>query len=540
MSDGVAIRIPLEYVNDEKVKFLGWVVEEGQEVREGQTLAEVETSKALVELTAVTSGRVWRQARAGEEVPVGGIIGYISKNGSSAPRVEPGLTQSEEAKTADQGAVEELPADTRFSKKALELLRLKGVSATAFAGRGIVREQDVLEVLKREQRQEVSPSGAHFALEQISMQGVSLPVTFPDRERGKVDAQFLMELRKDSDAFGRLSSDEKCDVYRKKGAVVGNGVLLGDGAVVIAPQIVIGDRVHIGENSLVQCRERFLAGQLTSFRGGLSVRGGVVVLGENVFGGRNVQIGGGGHGDPWSMLSVGNGTYIGDDVFVNICRPVLIGKEVFLTQRSILVTHNIGHSILEGYENRFAPIVLEDYSQVGMNSTIYAGSRIGRGSIVGSNSYVISSIPPGKIAVGVPARVIRDATRPLDRQRQIEIVHGMVREYHELLMRKGYEVSPQRVAPFRFELQYMGKHFQLCFLESCNGGSIPLEPMDESIIWTLESNREEPLPGFTVIDLIGKRFLGDGGIFAESTREFVRKRGIRLEPGPWRYQKGLI
>jgi hypothetical protein len=26
----------------------------------------------------------------------------------------------------------------------------------------------------------------------------------------------------------------------------------------------------------------------------------------------------------------------------------------------------------------------------------------------------------------------------------------------------------------------------------------------------------------------------------DSAREFCRKRGIRLEPGPWRYRAGLI
>jgi acetyltransferase-like isoleucine patch superfamily enzyme len=266
-----------------------------------------------------------------------------------------------------------------------------------------------------------------------------------------------------------------------------------------------------------------------------------VVLGENLFAGRNIQIGGGGHNDPYSVLGVGDGTFIGDDVFINICRPVLIGKEVFLTQRSILVTHNVGHSILEGYENRFAPIVLEDFSQVGMNSTIYAGTRVGRGSIVMSNSYVVSSVPPGKLAAGIPARVIRDAARPLDRKKQIEIVHGMMREYHELLTRKGYVVSPLQSEPFHtFDMQYKDKRFQLFFLESYSDASILPEPVDESILWTLEKSNEGSQDGFAVIDLLAKTFLGNGGIFAETTREFLRKRGIRLEPGPWRYQGGLI
>src|ERR1039458_4428870 len=185
---------------------------------------------------------------------------------------------------------------------------------------------------------------------------------------------------------------------------------------------------------------------------------------------------GGRNAHPWALLFVGDMAYLGDDVFINICRPVLIGKEVFLTQRSLLVTHNIGHSVLEGYENRFAPIVLEDYSQIGMNCTVYAGASIGRAAIVGSNSYVISSIPAGKLAMGVPARVIRDAARPLTRERQVQIVEAMIRQYHELLSLKGYEVSPMEIPRARgFALSPGGKRFQLIFVETYQARSLSVD-----------------------------------------------------------------
>ena len=81
---------------------------------------------------------------------------------------------------------------------------------------------------------------------------------------------------------------------------------------------------------------------------------------------------------------------------------MLIGREAFVTMRSVLVTHNIGHSLLEGFENRFAGIVLEDRAQIGVGAVVYAGCRIGREAIVGSNSYVVADIPAGQLAVGVP------------------------------------------------------------------------------------------------------------------------------------------
>jgi acetyltransferase-like isoleucine patch superfamily enzyme len=541
MPEGVPIRIPHEYVNDDTVKLLRWIVEEGQEVFEGQTLVEVETSKALVELAATATGRVWHRVKPGGDVRVGEIVGYISVNGDSATSFKDLLTPGRHDEMAAQHVNDKLPADTRFSKKALELLEANAVSPSLFSERGLVREQDVREYLNRERDGGESASNVHFALEGMSLDRITFPSSFDDCQHGKIDPEFLLQLRKDPESFARLSTVEKCEAYRNHGASVGDRVFLGAGSILIAPQIVIGEHVQFGINTSIQCRERFLVGRLTSFRGGLSVRGGVVVLGENIFAGGNIQLGGGGNGDPWSVLSVGDGTYIGDDVFINTCRPVLIGKEVFLTQRSIVVTHNIGHSILEGYENRFAAVVLEDYSQVGMNSTIYAGSRVGRGSIVMSNSYVISSIPPNKLAGGVPARVIREATRSLDRRRQIEIVHEMMREYHELLARKGYTVSQFQREPFpTFEVRCKEKRFQLSFLESCSEADSRPEPVDESIIWTFRDCCKELQQGSTVIDLLAKSASGGGGVFAEMTREFLRKHGIRLEPGPWRYSGALI
>jgi acetyltransferase-like isoleucine patch superfamily enzyme len=543
MSDAFAVRIPHEFVNDDTVKLLRWVVEDGQEVREGQTLAEIETSKALVELAAGATGKISQKRKPGEELRVGEIVGFISSNGISSATFESVVEAATHhgAPVQHGGDSEKLPTDTRFSKKALGLLQVNALSPSLFSGRGLVREQDVIEHLKKGHEIEGQATVTHFALGGISLDRVTLPAAFSDFERGKIDPDFYMQLRKDPNSFAKLSSDEKCETYRKHGAVIGDGILLDAGSIVIAPQIEIGNRVQIGSNSSIQCRERFVAGQLTSFRSGLTIRGGTVVLGENIFAGGNVQIGGGGNGDPYAVLGVGDGTYIGDDVFINICRPVLIGREVFLTQRSILVTHNIGHSVLEGYENRFAPIVLEDYAQVGMNSTVYAGSRIGRGSIVMSNSYVVSSIPPDKLAAGVPARVIREAKRPIDRKRQIEIVHEMMGEYHELLTLKGHTVSSFQREPLpTFDVQRDGKRFRLSFIETLSDGSFQPEPGDESIIWTLNDSGENIPEASTVIDLLAKRFSGGGGVFAETTREFLRKRGIRLEPGPWRYSGGLI
>ncbi len=62
-----------------------------------------------------------------------------------------------------------------------------------------------------------------------------------------------------------LSSEEKCEAYRRAGARIGEGVTLGRGAIVVAPRIVLEDGVSIGDGGDVRCEEVFAAGELSSF-----------------------------------------------------------------------------------------------------------------------------------------------------------------------------------------------------------------------------------------------------------------------------------
>lgn len=58
-------------------------------------------------------------------------------------------------------------------------------------------------------------------------------------------------------------------------------------------------------------------------------------------------------------------------------------------------------------------IIIEDDCWLGHNVTVLDGVVIGRGSIIGAGSVVNRNIPPFSIAVGTPARIIRNR---LDRQ----------------------------------------------------------------------------------------------------------------------------
>ncbi len=265
-----------------------------------------------------------------------------------------------------------------------------------------------------------------------------------------------------------------------------------------------------------------------------------VFVGAEGWIGHDVRFGGGGAREPWGTLAIGDLAFIGDEAYVNPCRPVLIGREVFLTMRSVIVTHNIGHSLLEGFENRFAGVVLEDRSQVGIGTVVYAGCRIGRESIVGSNSYVVSDIPPGQLAIGVPARVAGRSSRPPTDARRRELVHTMLDELEELLRLRGVDVRAARESGGRgIELRVAGGTSHILFVERLGSEFRPPEGSDEVVVLTLD------LPGEAAGRLRGARPRRAQSSRRERAcprrgREFCRKRGIRFEPGLWRYRGGLI
>ena len=312
---------------------------------------------------------------------------------------------------------------------------------------------------------------------------------------------------------------------------------LGERTIIIAPRVVLEDGVEIGDDGFVQCDEVFAVGALTSFGPRLDVQCRRAFIGVNGYFGRDVRVGGGGRRDPWATLAVGDLAFVGDEAFINPCRPVVIGREVFVTMRSILVTHNIGHSVLEGFENRFAPIVLEDRAQVGLGTIVYAGCRLGREAIVASNSYVVSDIPAGQLAIGVPAKTVGVCARPVPRARQPQLVRRMLDDFRELLEQRGVDVTAG--SDHSVGLRTDGKNSLVVFVENVDAKFERPEADGEVIVLTLALAGNPP-EGCAVLDLLARRVYGEGGVVLDSVRELCRKRGIRLEPGPWRYRSGLV
>ncbi len=81
--------MPALGMTQETGKLISWLKKEGETVSKGESIMEIETDKAVVEIEASATGILGSiQAEANEEIDVGTVIAWILAPGEKAPEVE--------------------------------------------------------------------------------------------------------------------------------------------------------------------------------------------------------------------------------------------------------------------------------------------------------------------------------------------------------------------------------------------------------------------------------------------------------------------
>lgn len=117
-------------------------------------------------------------------------------------------------------------------------------------------------------------------------------------------------------------------------------------------------------------------------------------------------------------LFFGNNIQINDFVHISSLRSVEIGNNVLIASKVFItdITHGeysngINESkpdiIVNKRELSAKPVKVEDNVWIGELVSILPGVIIGKNSIIGANSVVTKNIPPNSIAVGNPAKVVK-------------------------------------------------------------------------------------------------------------------------------------
>lgn len=105
-------------------------------------------------------------------------------------------------------------------------------------------------------------------------------------------------------------------------------------------------------------------------------------------------------------IELGDGIFFNRNVFLDSKGGIAIGDFVGVAENVQIFSH--GHSEADHLERTYDKVVIGDYVKVYSGVTILPGVTIGDAAIVASGSMVTKSIPAGKVAAGVPAKVIRD------------------------------------------------------------------------------------------------------------------------------------
>ena len=100
-------------------------------------------------------------------------------------------------------------------------------------------------------------------------------------------------------------------------------------------------------------------------------------------------------------LKMGHGTDIGAFSYINARFGVVIEDEVQIGSHCSIYS-------VSTIDNKQGRIVLKRNCKVGSHSTIMPGVTIGENSIVGAHSFVNEDIPDNCVAVGVPAKIIKN------------------------------------------------------------------------------------------------------------------------------------
>ncbi len=153
----------------------------------------------------------------------------------------------------------------------------------------------------------------------------------------------------------------------------GNNVIVEDGVRIFHPEnIEIGDNVYIGHDTILK-------------------------------------------GYYNSKLIIGSNTWIGQQCFIHGAAGVTIGECVGIGPMVKIVASRHKELGIEVpilfSELEYLPITICDNCNIGIGAILLPGTKIEKGCKIGAGAVVSKSIPEYSIAVGIPAKVIRQRNK---------------------------------------------------------------------------------------------------------------------------------
>ena len=112
-------------------------------------------------------------------------------------------------------------------------------------------------------------------------------------------------------------------------------------------------------------------------------------------------------------LVIGDGVNIAGSCVISAVADIRIGDRVLMARNVYISDHIHGYddtkrAVLDQGVARVEPVSIGEGAWLGQNVVVCPGVTIGRGAVVGANAVVVDDVPDHCLAVGVPARVVRE------------------------------------------------------------------------------------------------------------------------------------
>jgi hypothetical protein len=132
-----------------------------------------------------------------------------------------------------------------------------------------------------------------------------------------------------------------------------------------------------------------------------------IKIGSRIGFGPNVKI----FVPPSGRLVIGDGCIFTSDVFISALESVEIGANTLVAEYTSIrdADHRYDQIdlLIKDQGMKTTPIVIAENVWIGRGVSVLRGSWIGSGSVIGGNAVVKGLIPNSSVAVGVPAKVIK-------------------------------------------------------------------------------------------------------------------------------------
>lgn len=110
---------------------------------------------------------------------------------------------------------------------------------------------------------------------------------------------------------------------------------------------------------------------------------------------------------PGGRIEIGDRTFLNYGVDISATRLVTIGRDCLIGAHVGILDNDFHDLVERGRMPASRPVVIGDRVWLGNRVLVLPGVTIGEGAVVGAGSVVVSDIAPWTLAVGNPARAIR-------------------------------------------------------------------------------------------------------------------------------------